>query len=88
MAKKKSDKKAVKAKQVKPTKPQGKFAKTLRSIGGYFTGAWYELKQVRWPSRRTTWALTLAVILFSAFFVALTVLLDFFFQWLFEQIIV
>lgn len=56
-------------------------------IGGYFTGAWYELRQVRWPNRKATWALTLAVILFSLFFVALIVLLDTFFKWIFEIII-
>ena len=56
-------------------------------IIGYFTGAWFELRQVRWPNRRATWALTLAVILFSIFFVVLIVLLDTFFKWIFEIII-
>jgi len=56
-------------------------------IGGYFKGAWFELRQVRWPNRRATWALTIAVILFSVFFVALIVLLDTFFKWIFEIII-
>ncbi len=56
-------------------------------IGDYFKGAWYELRQVRWPSRRATWALTIAVIIFSIFFVVLIVLLDTFFKWIFEIII-
>jgi preprotein translocase subunit SecE len=56
-------------------------------IGGYFKGAWIELRQVRWPNRRATWGLTLAVILFSLFFVVLIVLLDTFFQYVFELII-
>lgn len=56
-------------------------------IGGYFKGAWYELRQVRWPNRRATWALTLAVIVFSLFFVVLIVLLDTFFKYIFELII-
>lgn len=59
----------------------------LTAIGGYFKGAWEELRQVRWPGRRTTWGLTLAVILFTAFFVVLIVLLDLGFQWLFDQIL-
>lgn len=81
---KEAPKKEVKEKKsVKQDERKGFFA----AIGGYFKGAWYELRQVRWPNRRTTWGLTLAVIAFTAFFVALIVLLDFGFQWLFDQIL-
>ncbi len=59
----------------------------LRSIGGYFKGAWVELRQVRWPNRRATWGLTGAVILYSAFFVVLVLLLDAAFKYLFELIL-
>ena len=62
-------------------------AKKSEKEMGYFKGAWYELRQVRWPNRRTTWALTLAVILFTAFFVGRIILLDFIFQWAFEQLL-
>ena len=61
--------------------------KLLFSIGGYFKGAWFELRQVRWPTRRATWGLTLAVILFSAFFVVLILLLDLLFKYIFELIL-
>lgn len=54
---------------------------------GYFKGAWYELRQVRWPNRKATWSLTLAVILFTAFFVLLVLLLDAGFKYLFDLII-
>ncbi len=57
------------------------------AIGNYFTGAWYELRQVRWPNRRTTWALTSAVLLFTVFFLVLIVLLDILFQWILERIL-
>ena len=84
-AKTTKSKKAVKAKVVKKsTDKKNVFAR----IGGYFTGAWRELRQVRWPNRRATWALTLAVIVFSVFFMVLIALLDVLFQWIFEQIIV
>ncbi|HRQ86948.1 MAG TPA: preprotein translocase subunit SecE [Candidatus Saccharibacteria bacterium] len=86
--KKKSVKRVVKAKQISPSKKPNGFMKMLKSAGGYFVGAWEELKQVRWPNRRTTWALSFAVIIFSAFFVALIVVLDYFFQWLFEVMFV
>jgi len=63
------------------------FLKALFGIGGYFKGAWIELRLVRWPTRRATWGLTLAVLLFSAFFVVLILLLDLLFKYLFEIIL-
>ena len=59
----------------------------LGAIGDYFKGSWAELRQVRWPNRRTTWSLTLAVLVFTAFFVLLVTLLDYLFQMLFERIL-
>lgn len=84
--------KAVKARKVtKKTDAVATEETTKKSvwarIGGYFKGAWQELRQVRWPNRKATWALTVAVILFSLFFMALIVLLDMFFKWIFELII-
>lgn len=60
----------------------------FKAILNYVKGAWEELSQVRWPNRRTTWSLTFAVIAFTAFFVALIVLLDYGFSKLFELILV
>ena len=54
---------------------------------GYFEGAWRELKQVRWPDRSATWSLTVAVILFSVFFAAIILGLDFAFNELFRKVI-
>jgi preprotein translocase SecE subunit len=53
-------------------------------LGRYFKGAWQELKQVRWPTRRATWGLTLAVIIFTAVIAAVILLLDALFKYLFE----
>ena len=85
----KSLKKPVKkTKTVKEVKePTNWFTKALFGIGRYVKGAWVELKQVRWPTRNATWGLTLAVILFSVFFVVLILLLDAFFNYIFELII-
>jgi preprotein translocase SecE subunit len=84
----------VKAKKVTAKKTQraprperNPFVNVLFRIGGYFKGAWFELREVRWPTRRATWGLTLAVIVFSAFFVVLILLLDFLFKSLFELIL-
>lgn len=53
-------------------------------LGRYFKGSWQELKQVRWPTRRATWGLTLAVIIFTAVIAAVILLLDALFKYLFE----
>lgn len=59
----------------------------LGAFFGYFSGAWRELKQVHWPTRRATWDLTIAVIAFSGFFVIFILLLDVAFKYLFEQLL-
>lgn len=78
----------------KPAKTASKSPKTakrnvavpapIRAFGGYFKGAWQELKQVRWPTRRATWGLTFAVLLFTVFIGGIIVLLDLLFNYLFE----
>jgi len=77
------NKKPAKADVVKPQRSYGLFGK----IGGYFKGAWAELRQVHWPTRSATWGLTGAVLLFSAFFVVFITLLDAGFKYVFEQIL-
>jgi len=77
----------AKAKAPRPKKGSGKLSSILAPITAYLKGAWYELRQVRWPDRRATWSLTLAVIIFSLFFLVLVVLLDTAFKALFEFII-
>ena len=57
------------------------------ALGRYFKGAWFELKQVRWPTRSATWSMTLAVLVFTAIFIVLILLLDAGFNWIFEQIL-
>lgn len=84
-AKPKTAVKAAKA-TAKADKPAKK-PNLLSNIWGYFKGAWFELTQVRWPNRRTTWGLTLAVIIFAAFFIALVMVLDLVFGKLFNLLI-
>lgn len=59
----------------------------ISAILGYFKGAWTELRQVHWPTRRATWGLTVAVLLFSLFFVVVVLLLDGLFKYLFELVL-
>ncbi len=53
---------------------------------GYLKGSWNELKQVRWPDRRSTWAMTGALLVFTAFFITIILLLDYGFKYLFDLI--
>lgn len=54
-------------------------------IGRYIKGSWEEIRQVRWPNRKATWGMTLAVMVFTAFFAAIILLLDSAFQLLFKE---
>lgn len=85
----------IKATDVKASKPKApvakrdtpKFLKPFVMLGGYFVGAWKELREVRWPNRRATWGLTLAVILFSILLAIVILLLDALFNFVFDLII-
>ena len=61
--------------------------KPFKAIGRYFKGAWAELRQVRWPDRKNTWAMTGALIAFTAFFVVLILFVDYLFSQLFKLIL-
>ncbi|MGE5298510.1 MAG: preprotein translocase subunit SecE [Acidobacteriota bacterium] len=65
----------------KPTK--NPFARLMR----YFKGAWHELRQVRWPDRKNTWAMTGALLAFTVFFIIVILVLDFAFSELFKLIL-
>lgn len=64
-----------------------KAPKPVRAIGGYFKGAFQELRQVRWPTRRATWGLTMAVIVFTLILTAFILGLDYAFEQLFRKVI-
>lgn len=59
----------------------------LRSFGGYFVGSFRELKQVKWPTRKMTWQLTGAVILFTIIMTLVITALDLGFEELVKRII-
>ena len=56
-------------------------------FGRYLRDSWHELRQVRWPNRKATWKMVLAVLVYTALFVAFISLLDLFFTWLFNLIL-
>ena len=53
----------------------------------YVRDSWLELRQVRWPNRKATWKMVLAIVIYSAFFMILITLLDLLFTWLFSLIL-
>ncbi len=94
-------KKPAKAVKVKPAIDNSKKAKIIKQekrsarkvknplapIGRYLKGSWDELRQVRWPDRKSTWGMTGALIAFTLFFVVVILLLDAGFSYLFKLII-
>lgn len=84
---KKPTKSVQKSATAKPIRKPSRWTKPFRAFGGYFKGAWVELRQVRWPDRKATWGLTLAVILFSLFFALVIVGLDAAFSYLFKEVL-
>ena len=96
------DKKTEKAKRVKAKEDEkkisGKSEKSTEKkpfflvapfvyLGRYLRNSWMEIRQVRWPNRKTTWKMVLAVIVYSALFMVIISLLDLFFSWLFGLIL-
>ncbi|MDO4612397.1 MAG: preprotein translocase subunit SecE [Candidatus Saccharibacteria bacterium] len=91
------DKKQVKnakkeAKEVKKTEKKKEkkpfiLIRPFVYLGRYLKESWKELRQVRWPSRKATWKMVLAVLIYTAAFVVFITLLDVFFSWLFNLII-
>ena len=57
------------------------------ALGCYLRDSWREIRQVRWPNRKATWKMVLAVLVYTALFVLIISLLDMFFNWLFSLII-
>lgn len=53
----------------------------------YLRNSWMELRQVRWPSRKATWKMVLAVIVYTLLFMALIAVLDLIFSKLFNLIL-
>ncbi len=51
-------------------------------LGRYIRDSWRELRQVRWPNRKATWKMVLAVLAYTALFIVFISLLDLFFTWL------
>lgn len=83
----------VKAKKEKTEKKKAEGKKPFILIrpfvafGRYLRDSWRELRQVRWPNRKVTWKMVLAVFVYTALFITLLVVLDILFDWIFSLIL-
>ncbi|MBQ2638274.1 preprotein translocase subunit SecE [Candidatus Saccharibacteria bacterium] len=86
-------KSAVKPPKTKPQKAQKEGKKPFIlfrpfvAFGRYLRDSWRELRQVRWPNRKTTWKMVLAVFVYTVLFIGLLVVLDILFDWIFSLIL-
>ena len=77
----------IDAKATKAIAKAEKKAKEPKKEGNYFKNAWLELRQVRWPSRKATWKMVAAIFIYTGIFIAIIMLLDALFTWLFGLIL-
>ncbi len=90
-----TESKAKKASKEKPAKSQPKnpgkkpfiLIRPFVYFFRYLRDSWHEIRQVRWPSRKATWKLFFAIIIYTLLIGAIIMLLDVFFTWLFNLII-
>ena len=83
----KGDSKEAKGKGGKSKKKPFILIRPLVYLGRYLRDSWRELRQVRWPNRKATWKMVVAVLVYTALFVLFISLLDLFFTWLFNMIL-
>lgn len=76
-----------KASADKPLKEVFILARPFVALGRYLRDSWREIRQVRWPNRKNTWKMTLAVLAYCAVFIVFIMLLDTFFTFLFKTFV-
>lgn len=86
----KAAKAKIKAKANTPEKPLKQvfiLARPFVALGRYLRNSWRELRQVRWPNRKATWKMTLAVLVYCAIFIVFIMLLDALFTFIFDLLL-
>ena len=86
----KAAKAKLKAKTNTPEKPLKQafiLARPFVALGRYLRNSWRELRQVRWPNRKATWKMTLAVLVYCAIFIVFIMLLDALFTFIFDLLL-
>lgn len=57
------------------------------AIGRYIKESFQEVRQVRWPDRKSTWKMTLSVVLYVILVAVIIMLLDAFFTFIFSKLL-
>ncbi|MBR3204127.1 preprotein translocase subunit SecE [Candidatus Saccharibacteria bacterium] len=90
---KETNKKLEKIEKRKERKEKKKNKKTFIlfvpfvALGRYLKNSWLELRQVRWPSRKATWKMVLAIFVYTFIFAGFLVLLDILFDFIFSKLL-
>ncbi len=82
----KAIKKSQKSDEERPIKSYFILFRPFVRFGRYLRDSWREIRQVRWPNRKATWKMTLAVLVYVALFMIFLTLLDVFFTFIFDLI--
>ncbi len=85
---KKAEKAAKKAEKAKEGKKTFILFRPFCAFGRYIRDSWREIRQVRWPNRKATWKMVLAVIIYTAIIVVVIMLLDMLFNFLSSNLLV
>ena len=64
----------------KPLKKTFILFRPFVALWRYLRDSWRELRQVRWPNRKATWKMVLAVLVYTALFMVIITLLDMLFN--------
>ena len=97
-AEKKAAKKARRAEKKANRKPMPKWlfviltpfrwiAKPFVALAKYIHESWLEIRQVSWPTRKATWKMTGAVLIYAAIFIVILVVLDMLFKFIFDNLL-
>lgn len=85
-AKEKAEEKKLREKE-QPSKKVFILFRPFVALGRYLRDAWKEIRQVHWPSRKATWKMVLAVLVYTGIFMLFITLLDLLFRWVFGMIL-
>ncbi len=80
-------KKSPKGTAEKPLKEVFILARPFVAFGRYLRDSWREIRQVRWPNRKLTWKMTLAVLIYCAIFMIFILVLDALFTFIFNLLL-
>ena len=82
------EKKAAEKKEIPAIlKPLWFISAPFRAIGRYIRDSFRELRQVRWPNRKTTWKITLSVIIYVLIIGVFIMLLDILLKFIFDNLL-